>query len=375
MRTLTSESVTPGHPDKVCDQISDAILDAHLRQDPNARVAAEVLASARGIIIAGEVTSSAIVNPVAVARETIRAIGYTAENGIDPDHIDVQNHMVEQSREISEGVHALIEEHGKQALGSGDQGMMYGYATRETEVLMPAPLMAARAITDRLVELRKRGDFFWLRPDGKAQVTMTYDEDAAPDEVVAVVVSTQHAPEVPLSTVRYVLDNEVVRPALLKLGFDLSEDARMFLNPAGSWSIGGPAADSGLTGRKIIVDTYGGAARHGGGAFSGKDGSKVDRSGAYAARHAAKSLVSLGYAERAEVYLSYAIGVVEPVSIGVETFGTGLRSDDELAHILWDSFDFTPGGIIDRFGLDKPIFAQTASRGHFGHEEFPWEQA
>lgn len=374
MTLLTSESVTPGHPDKVCDQISDAILDAHLAQDPRARVAAEVLASARGIVIAGEISSQAAVNPAAVARRVLREIGYTSENGLDPNEIEIQNHIVQQSQEIAGGVLAQVASHGQQAIGAGDQGMMFGYATSETEQLMPMPLMAARAITDQLVHARVSGNLPWLRPDGKAQVSIGYDRHGRPTHVLAVVISTQHGPNIPLSTVRHALEDLVLRPALEPLGLPFSE-ADLFLNPAGSWTIGGPAADSGLTGRKIIVDTYGGAARHGGGAFSGKDPSKVDRSAAYAARQAAKWLVSQGYALRAEVQLSYAIGVQEPVSVMVDTFGTSqpIVQMPWLAQKLRDEFDFTPGGIIDRLKLARPMYRATAARGHFGHPEFPWE--
>ena len=363
---LTSESVTPGHPDKVCDQISDAILDEYLRQDPHARVAVETLASASSIVLAGEVKSSAEVNHLAVARDVIRSIGYTAENGLDAGAVEMQDQVVSQSEEISAAVDNSRE------LGAGDQGMMFGYATDETPELMPAPLMLARAITDRLVLCRENLALPWLRPDGKAQVTVRY-EDGRPVWVDAVVISTQHAPDVPLATVQEGVRQSVLAPVLEASGLRLHMGTKLYLNPAGPWSIGGPASDAGLTGRKIIVDTYGGAARHGGGAFSGKDPSKVDRSAAYAARQAAKYLVEAGAAEKAEVQLSYAIGVAEPVSVRVDTFGGGAESDERLAGIIRDRFDFTPQGIIDRLDLTKPRYRDTAARGHFGRANLPWE--
>lgn len=362
---LTSESVTPGHPDKLCDQISDAILDAHLREDPNARVAAETLASAHGITVAGEITSQAQnVNVEQLVRDTVRSIGYTAESGLDPDTLMVQNQLTSQSPEISGAVH-------QKTLGAGDQGMMFGYATRETPELMPTPLVLAREMTWRLTALRETKQCPWLRPDGKAQVSVEY-EGNRPVKVAGIVVSTQHSP-MSFDEVKDALLNRVVEPVLEQYGFEMESKMSLHLNPAGPWNIGGPVADSGLTGRKIIVDTYGGAARHGGGAFSGKDATKVDRSAAYAAREAARWLVLTGHADKAEVQLSYAIGVPEPVSISVWADGSS-KDSRNLAKFLRDMFDFTPQGIIDRLRLLQPIYERTARFGHFGHSAFSWEK-
>lgn len=370
MKTLTSEAVSPGHPDKIADQVSDAILDEYLRSDSAARVAVETLATAHGLVLAGEVNSGAWVDHEHVARGVVRGIGYTRENGYGPDDIEVRDHVVPQSTEI----HSAVDAPG--ALGAGDQGMMFGYATKETPELMPLPVTLARALIRRLVDLRETQTLPWLLPDAKVQVSVGYARDV-PAELQAVVISSQHASEVDLGIVRTALAREVLGEVMgsREWGIRYSpNEARLHLNPAGSWSVGGPASDAGLTGRKIIADTYGGASRHGGGAFSGKDPSKVDRSAAYAARQAAKYLVAHGAAERAEIQLSYAIGVVEPVSLRVDTFGTGADSDEALAELVMRRFTFTPQGIIDRLDLTTPRYLDTAARGHFGRANLPWEQ-
>lgn len=358
MPMLTSESVTEGHPDKVCDQISDAILDAYLHSDPFSRVAVEVMATSVGITIGGEVTSQAEVDVTEVARRTLRRIGYTAESGLDPDRVAVSVQMTSQSREISSGVIRGA------ALGAGDQGMMIGYATDETPEYMPLPLMLSRDLTTALTKARRDGTLPWLRPDGKAQVTVKEGSQLSVDTVV---LSTQHHPDIHLYELRSVLEDEVIAPTMARRGLSYR---RAMVNPAGEWTAGGPASDTGLTGRKIIVDTYGGSARHGGGAFSGKDATKVDRSAAYAARQAALYLVEQGLVNRCEVHLSYAIGHPYPISVRVDGAGAG---GADLLDIITSRYDFTPAEIIRRLGLRHPVFEKTASNGHFGHKDFEWE--
>ncbi len=401
-RLYTSESVTEGHPDKIADQISDAVLDAVLCDDPDARVACEVLVTTGLVVVAGEITTDASIDLPAVVRGTIRAIGYTdAAYGLDGDSCAVLSALDRQSPDIAAGVDVG---------GAGDQGMMFGYATDETPELMPTPILLAHKITRRLAEVRKDGTLPWLRPDGKAQVTIEYEGDV-PVRVHTVVVSAQHAPDVSLDEVRDGIVAKVIEPALSGdsderharddapdrrgRGAPLDRDGRdwfdpdrcvLHINPTGRFVVGGPHGDTGLTGRKIIVDTYGGAARHGGGAFSGKDPSKVDRSAAYAARWAAKNVVAAGLARRCEVCLAYAIGVAEPVAVYVDTFGTGQRPDDEIARALRKVVDFRPRALIERLALANPIYKPTAAYGHFGREPstawvcgrdvvlFPWEQ-
>lgn len=363
MQTHTSESVTTGHPDKVCDQISDAILDAHLTRDPTARVAVETLATSHGITVAGEIRSTNPLNHAEIestVRETITRIGYTSESGYDPNTITITQQITTQSPEIAAAVDTT-------QLGAGDQGIMFGYATTETPELMPMPLLIARRLTEHLEQART-SRLPWLYPDGKAQATITYDGDT-PTGIDTIVVSAQHAPGIPIQDVREAIRLHVIAPVLEQ--FPTLRDPRLIINPAGSWTHGGPAADTGLTGRKIIVDTYGGMAPHGGGAFSGKDPSKVDRSAAYAARQAARHLITEGYARQAIIRLAYAIGVPEPVAIDVEA--TSSFTDTYLARIIRNQFDFTPQAIIDRLNLTNPIYEQTARHGHFGHPEFPWE--
>lgn len=356
LRLLTSESVTEGHPDKIADQVSDAILDAVLADDPEGRVACEVLVTTGLVLVAGELTTEAYVEIPDVARGMIRSIGYTdSAYGIDGETCGVLVTIDRQSPDIAQGVDVG---------GAGDQGMMFGYAVDETPELMPAPIMLAHRITHRLGALRREGRLSWLRPDGKAQVTVAYEGDR-PVRVDTVVVSAQHSPDVTLEEVREAIIEEVVTPVMPGDLYDPS-DCHFHINPTGRFVVGGPRGDTGLTGRKIIVDTYGGAARHGGGAFSGKDPSKVDRSAAYAARWAAKNVVAAGLARRCEVSLAYAIGVAEPVAVYVDTFGTGIVQDDKIAAAVRDVFDFRPSAVIDRLGLRSPIYRPTASYGHFG---------
>ena len=365
---FTSESVTEGHPDKIADQISDAVLDAALERDPAARVACEVLVTTGLVLVAGEMTTSAYVDIPTLARGTIRAIGYTdAGYGIDGESCGVLVAIGQQSPDIALGVDTG---------GAGDQGMMFGYASDETPELMPAPIMLAHRITRRLAALRKDGRLPWLRPDGKAQVTLEY-ENGTPLRVHTVVVSAQHSPDVSLAEIRAEISERVIAPIMPDQWFDPGE-TRLHVNPTGRFVIGGPHGDAGLTGRKIIVDTYGGMARHGGGAFSGKDPSKVDRSGAYAARWAAKNVVAAGLARRCEIQLAYAIGVAEPVAIAVETFGTGNEEDRGIEEWVRRHFDLTPRGIIEQLDLLRAIYAVTSAYGHFGREPdgagtFPWE--
>jgi S-adenosylmethionine synthetase len=371
---LTSESVGEGHPDKVADRISDAVLDAYLARDADARVACETLVTQNYVCVAGEVRSTAVIPPEEIDRITrcaIADIGYTNADGrFSADHVEVHVRLHAQSGEIARAV----DKSERRRQGAGDQGMMFGYASRETEQLMPAPITWAHALTRKLAEYRKNGTANWLRPDAKSQVSVRY-LDGKPIEITRIVVSTQHAAEIPLPAIREFVIEELVPGSLngAVLGTDWRDD--VLVNPSGSFVEGGPATDTGLTGRKIIVDTYGGAARHGGGAFSGKDPSKVDRSAAYATRWAAKNVVAAGLAERCEICVAYAIGVAEPVAIGVETFGTG---DARLiSEWIRQHFDLTPHGIIEDLQLARPIYAATAAYGHFGRDDsnglFPWE--
>lgn len=367
---FTSESVTPGHPDKVCDQISDAVLDAYLVQDKNSRVACEVAASAGKLLIFGEVKSKGTVDVESVARNVLNQIGYgDPELQYFASEIPIEVGIIEQSPEISEGVD------GGNLLGAGDQGMMFGYAVRETQELMPLAGQLSHWLSEKLTQVRKSLEVPDLRPDGKTQVTLEYD-GLTPVAINTIVISTQHAPRLSLPALEDVLWRHVINPVLEERSIGLPvEDQRVLINPAGTFHVGGPAADSGLTGRKIIVDTYGGAARHGGGAFSGKDSSKVDRSAAYALRQVAKTIVKAGLADKAEVQVAYAIGYPAPVSLRVETFGTGQVTPERLSKAVLEVFDLTPAGIIRDLELQKPIFQRTATFGHFGREypEFKWE--
>ncbi|EPE61548.1 methionine adenosyltransferase [Exiguobacterium sp. S17] len=381
-RLFTSESVTEGHPDKICDQISDAILDAILAEDPNARVAAETSVTTGLVLVAGEITTSTYVDIPKVVRETVREIGYTrAKYGFDAETCAVLTAIDEQSADIALGVDQALEAREGQmtdeeidAIGAGDQGLMFGYATNETPELMPLPISLAHKLSRRLAEVRKNGTLTYLRPDGKTQVTVEYDQDNNPVRIDTIVISTQHAEDITLEQIQADLKAHVIEaviPAEL-----IDAETKYFINPTGRFVIGGPQGDAGLTGRKIIVDTYGGYARHGGGAFSGKDPTKVDRSAAYAARYVAKNLVAAGLADKAEVQLAYAIGVAHPVSIAVDTFGTGKLSETELVELIRENFDLRPAGIIKMLDLRRPIYRQTAAYGHFGRTdvELPWEQ-
>ena len=376
IRFFTSESVTEGHPDKVCDQISDAILDAHLAQDPMARVACETIATTGMVLVMGEITSKAHVDYNAIVRDTIARIGYTGGAcGFDARTCAVQIALDQQSADIAMGVDDALEERGAGVhdIGAGDQGMMFGYACDETAELMPMPIALAHRLTRRLAAVRKDGTLPYLRPDGKSQVTVEY-RDGKPVRVDAVVLSTQHSADVSQETIRRDMLEHVVRaviPAEL-----LDENTKYFINPTGRFVIGGPEGDSGLTGRKIIVDTYGGYAPHGGGAFSGKDPTKVDRSACYMARYMAKNIVAAGLASRCEIELAYAIGVAQPVSVLVDTFGTGVLPDTELEALLRRQFDLRPAAIIDALDLRRPIYSQTAAYGHFGRTDadLPWER-
>ena len=379
---FTSESVTEGHPDKMCDQISDAILDALLEQDPMSRVACETATTTGMVLVMGEITTKAYVDIQKIVRDTVREIGYTrGKYGFDADTCGVITAIDEQSGDIAMGVDRALEAKENQmsdeeidAIGAGDQGMMFGYATNETPELMPYPISLAHKLALRLTKVRKDGLLPYLRPDGKTQVTVEYDENGKPSRLDAVVLSTQHDPEVSQEQIhadirRYVFDE--VLPADM-----VDENTRFYINPTGRFVIGGPHGDSGLTGRKIIVDTYGGYARHGGGAFSGKDCTKVDRSAAYAARYVAKNLVAAGLADKCEIQLSYAIGVARPTSVAVDTFGTGKLSDEKLTEIVRQHFDLRPAGIIKMLDLRRPIYKQTAAYGHFGRADLdlPWEK-
>ncbi|WP_217562075.1 methionine adenosyltransferase [Paenibacillus sp. GbtcB18] len=381
-RLFTSESVTEGHPDKICDQISDAVLDAFLENDPNARVACEVSVATGLVLVIGEITSrSEYVDIQAIARQTIKDIGYTrAKYGFDYQTCAVLTSLNEQSPDIAQGVDQALEAREGQmsdaeieAIGAGDQGLMFGYATNETPELMPLPISMAHQLSRRLTEVRKNGTLDYLRPDGKTQVTVEYDGDK-PVRVDAIVVSTQHSEEVTLEQIQKDIKEHVIKPIVPEQFLD--ENTNYFINPTGRFVIGGPQGDAGLTGRKIIVDTYGGYARHGGGAFSGKDPTKVDRSGAYAARYVAKNIVAAGLAEKCEVQLAYAIGVAKPVSISIDTFGTGKVSEEKLVELIRKHFDLRPAGIIKQLDLRRPIYKQTAAYGHFGRNDLdvPWER-
>lgn len=368
---FTSESVSEGHPDKVCDQISDAVLDAILKQDKMGRVACETLVKNGLVVVAGEITTNAIVDFDQIVRQTIKYIGYSAGMGFDWDSCGVVNAVGKQSPDIAQGV-----DEGKGLdleQGAGDQGLMFGYAANETDVLMPMPITLAHRLVKRQAEVRKFGKLPWLRPDAKSQVTVKY-VNHKPVGIDTVVLSTQHAPETKYADLKEAVIEEIVKPVLPREW--ISKDIKFFINPTGSFVIGGPVGDCGLTGRKIIVDTYGGMARHGGGAFSGKDPSKVDRSAAYAGRYVAKNIVAAGLADRCEIQMAYAIGVAQPVSIHVDTFGTGKVSDDKIEQLVRAHFDLRPKAIIQMLDLLQPIYFPTAAYGHFGRTEpsFTWER-
>ncbi len=381
-RLFTSESVTEGHPDKICDNISDGILDALMEQDPMSRVACETAITTDYVLIMGEITTKAKVDYEKIARETIREIGYDAdEKGFNCDTCRVKVLLDSQSPDIAMGVDKALEarenemsDEQLEAIGAGDQGMMFGYATDETPELMPYAIALAHKLTKQLTKVRKDGTLPYLRADGKSQVTVEYDEDGKPVHVNAVVISTQHAEDVTQEQIHEDIRKYVIDPIVPAEFID--ETTKVFINPTGRFVIGGPNGDSGLTGRKIIVDTYGGYARHGGGAFSGKDCTKVDRSAAYAARYVAKNIVAAGLAKRCEIQLSYAIGVAQPTSVMVDTFGTGKLDDRKLVEIIREKFDLRPAGIIKMLDLRRPIYKQTAAYGHFGRNELnlPWEQ-
>lgn len=379
-RLFTSESVTEGHPDKVADQISDAILDAILAQDPQARVACETAVNTGLVLVFGEVTTSAYVDIQKIVRNTVREIGYRdGKFGFDADSIAVLVSLDEQSPDIAQGVDDAIEtretgEVDNKLIGAGDQGIMFGYATDETPELMPMPIALSHRLSRRLAEVRKSGELNYLGPDGKTQVTIEYDDNNQPQRIDTIVISTQHTEGIELDQIRQDVIKHVVEPTMPENWLD--ENTRYFINPTGKFVSGGPEADSGLTGRKIIVDTYGGSAHHGGGAFSGKDATKVDRSASYAARYIAKNLVAAGLARKVEIQLAYAIGVAEPVSIAIDTFGTSDLSENELVSLVRDNFDLTPNGIIDMLSLRQPIFSKTAAYGHFGRDDqdFVWEK-
>ena len=379
---FTSESVTEGHPDKICDQISDAVLDALLAQDPMSRVACETAITTGLVLVMGEVTTQGYVDIQRIVRDTIKEIGYDAsEKGFDANTCGVIVALDEQSADIAMGVNRALEAKENkmsdaeiEAIGAGDQGMMFGYATNETEEYMPYPIYLAQKLARQLTKVRKDGTLAYLRPDGKTQVTVEYDEAGKPIHLNAVVCSTQHAADITQEQIHADIKKYVFDPILPKELVD--KNTNFFINPTGRFVIGGPNGDSGLTGRKIIVDTYGGYARHGGGAFSGKDCTKVDRSAAYAARYVAKNIVAAGLANKCEIQLSYAIGVAQPTSIMVDTFGTGKVKDDELVNIIRENFDLRPAGIIKMLDLRRPIYKQTAAYGHFGRNDLslPWER-
>jgi S-adenosylmethionine synthetase len=370
--TFTSESVSEGHPDKVADQISDAVLDAILEQDARARVACETLVKTGMVIIAGEVTTSAWVDLEAIVRQTVREIGYNSSRiGFDWESCAVLNAIGKQSQDIAMGVDES-EDHEQ---GAGDQGLMFGYASSETDVLMPAPITYAHRLVKRQAEVRKNGTLPWLRPDAKSQITFRYENDR-PVGIDAVVLSTQHDPDMELKAIREAVMDEIIKPVLPGEWLDQCPQEHIHINPTGRFVIGGPVGDCGLTGRKIIVDTYGGMARHGGGAFSGKDPSKVDRSATYAARYVAKNIVAAGLAERCEIQVSYAIGVAEPTSISIETFGTGQLDEARMVELVREHFDLRPRGLVTMLDLLKPGYRPTAAYGHFGREDrdFSWEK-
>ncbi len=375
VRLITSESITEGHPDKVADQISDAVLDEILKSDPAARVAVETVVTTGIAILVGEITSSATPNVQKIVRDVIRDIGYTSSDmGFDADTCSVMVSLDEQSPDIAMGVDKSTDSASGDKydlIGAGDQGMMYGYACRETESLMPLPITLAHKLTLRLTEARKKGELSYLRPDGKAQVTVEY-VDGKPKRVHTVVVSTQHSPEVDIKVLRKDVEEKIIKKAIPSSLLD--ENTLIYVNPTGRFVTGGPHGDSGLTGRKIIVDTYGGYCPHGGGAFSGKDPTKVDRSAAYMARYVCKNMVAAGAAERMQLEVSYAIGVAHPISLHVNSFGTGVLPDGELEKIVAKVFDLRPSAIIDTLALRRPIYRATSNYGHFGREGFPWEQ-
>jgi S-adenosylmethionine synthetase len=380
MKYFTSEAVTEGHPDKICDQISDTLLDAILEQDPNARVAIETMVTTGLVHVAGEVTTTAYVDIPTLIRNKVLAIGYdSSKKGFDGASCGISVSIGSQSPDIAQGVDGSFEAQNRtdrdayDLQGAGDQGIMFGYATNETLELMPTAITLAHALANQLTKVRKAGQLDYLRPDGKTQVTIGYDNGIAV-EVDTVVISTQHADTVTLEQVRKDIEAIVILP-VLALHTNLSiKNLKIFINPTGKFVIGGPQGDAGLTGRKIIVDTYGGASRHGGGAFSGKDPSKVDRSAAYAARWVAKNVVASGLADRCEIQIAYAIGVAKPLAVYVDTFRTGKESDGVIAHVIQNVFDLRPAAIIDQLDLKRPIYAETATGGHFGRDQFPWEQ-
>jgi len=375
---FSSESVSEGHPDKIADQVSDAVVDAIMEVDPNARIACETAVTTGMVLVMGEITTDCYVDVPKLVRETIKEIGYTdAAFGLDYKSCAVLTSIDEQSPDISQGVTTALEVRDQDGdeydqTGAGDQGMMFGFACDETPELMPLPIMLAHKLTKRMAMVRKRGSLSYLRPDSKSQVTVQYD-GYKPVRVENVVISTQHGPDVSLETIREDVIAQIIEPVIPKEMMD--ENTKVYVNPTGRFVIGGPHGDAGLTGRKIIVDTYGGMGRHGGGAFSGKDCTKVDRSAAYACRHAAKNLVAAGYASRIEVQVAYAIGVSKPMSVYVDTFGTGKLPDEDIAEIVQKVFDLRPAAIIDRLRLRRPIYRQTAAYGHFGREDLdlPWE--
>ena len=381
-RLFTSESVTEGHPDKICDQISDAILDAILAADPNARVACETTVTTGLVLVAGEVTTTTYVDIKGIVRDTVAEIGYTrGKYGFDAENLAVLVALGEQSPDIAQGVDQALEaregsmtDEELEAIGAGDQGLMFGYACNETPELMPLPISLAHKLARRLTAVRKSGELSYLRPDGKTQVTVEYDENNNPVRVDTIVLSTQHDEEITLEQIQKDVKEFVINPVVPAALID--ENTKYFINPTGRFVIGGPKGDAGLTGRKIIVDTYGGYARHGGGAFSGKDATKVDRSAAYAARYVAKNIVAAGLADRAEVQLAYAIGVARPVSIAVDTFGTGKVAESKIVEWIRELFDLRPAGIIKMLDLRRPIYKQTAAYGHFGRTDLdvPWEK-
>ncbi|MBY0783404.1 methionine adenosyltransferase [Staphylococcus aureus] len=380
-RLFTSESVTEGHPDKIADQVSDAILDAILKDDPNARVACETTVTTGMALIAGEISTTTYVDIPKVVRETIKEIGYTrAKYGYDYETMAILTAIDEQSPDIAQGVDKALEYRDKdseeeiEATGAGDQGLMFGYATNETETYMPLAIYLSHQLAKRLSDVRKDGTLNYLRPDGKVQVTVEYDENDNPVRIDTIVVSTQHAEDVTLEQIQEDIKAHVIYPTVPENL--INEQTKFYINPTGRFVIGGPQGDAGLTGRKIIVDTYGGYARHGGGCFSGKDPTKVDRSAAYAARYVAKNIVAAGLADQCEVQLAYAIGVAEPVSIAIDTFGTGKVSEGQLVEAVRKHFDLRPAGIIKTLDLKQPIYKQTAAYGHFGRTDvlFPWEK-
>ncbi|HDJ6596826.1 TPA: methionine adenosyltransferase [Staphylococcus aureus] len=380
-RLFTSESVTEGHPDKIADQVSDAILDAILKDDPNARVACETTVTTGMALIAGEISTTTYVDIPKVVRETIKEIGYTrAKYGYDYETMAILTAIDEQSPDIAQGVDKALEYRDKdseeeiEATGAGDQGLMFGYATNETETYMPLAIYLSHQLAKRLSDMRKDGTLNYLRPDGKVQVTVEYDENDNPVRIDTIVVSTQHAEDVTLEQIQEDIKAHVIYPTVPENL--INEQTKFYINPTGRFVIGGPQGDAGLTGRKIIVDTYGGYARHGGGCFSGKDPTKVDRSAAYAARYVAKNIVAAGLADQCEVQLAYAIGVAEPVSIAIDTFGTGKVSEGQLVEAVRKHFDLRPAGIIKMLDLKQPIYKQTAAYGHFGRTDvlFPWEK-